>query len=418
MVGITVIRPGETLKRFHRRPNFPISGTMKPFGLYPIMAHPVLPGETLKSATTKWTVLSQPIVNPMVGDWLESWMFYVKITDMDPDLSAMFISDGVSTSGHTMGGDSDVWFAKTGQIAWMKKMNATVYKAFMINEGESEVTFTDGNTLVKQMKMNIQSWYQNMMFEPAEVALDTSGPRDATGQMRAWEMVQQMQMTELTYEKYLQQYGVRADRVADNAPEILRYSRSWTKPTSHVDPATGTPSSAWIWNDEMKVEKDKRFDEPGFIVMMACIRPKMYQKKMRYSLIGELWGFSDFFPAYTLADPSAGIKNITTVNPVFEPDWNLSEGSDDLIYDHRDLLAHGEQFINTWVEADQPYPIPFGTKMDGTAAGLPQYMRGEYCGINDINRLFVEDTLEKGMRAAYEGIVQLTIAGHVTDTTQ
>lgn len=414
LANIQVIQPGETRKRFHRRPNFPIAGTMKPFGLYPIMCHPVLPGETLKAASSKWTVISMPLKHPTVGAWLESWLFYVKLTDLDRDLGQMFISDSYSTSGWTVTTARDHYFNAVGQINWVHDCMVRIRDAFFLNEGEAVVNLTSPDDQVTMVKMNMRSWYQNMMFEPAETALDTTGEMDHREQMSAWAMLQQMQMTELTYESYLEQYGVQSMKLGIGEPEILRYTRSWTKPTNHVDTSTGVPSSAWVWNDEMKADKDKRFEEPGFILQCATVRPKMYQRNLEASMVGNLWGFSDWYPAYNLTDPAAGIKRIGTDDDVFKSDWNAAEGEVQLLYDHRDLLSHGEQFINDF--SNMPYDLPFSTAMSGIAAADPSAVRGEYCDVGDINAIFT-GTGEENKRCHYEGITGLTIAGHVQDTT-
>lgn len=414
-MAIQVVQPGQTRQRFHRRPNFPIAGTMKPFGLYPIMCHPVLPGETLKSATTKWSVVSMPVKNPLAGAWLETWLFYVKLTDIDQDLGNMFISDSYSSSGWTSASDLDYEFTKTGQIQWIGHCLNRIMIDYFSNENEGFPYIADNSQNIAQVKLNNVSWYQNMMFEPAETALDTSGPRDAHEQLKAWEMLQQMQMTELTYERYLEQYGVKAQRFQAGMPEILRYSRSWTRPRNHIDQSTGTPTSAWVWDDEMKAEKDKRFVEPGFIFQVATIRPKMYQAMLRYSMVGNLWGFSDWFPAYNLTDPSAGVRNISTDDPVFDTSWNGAEGADELLYDHRDLLSHGEQFVNDWTNL--PYALPMSTQMSGLAAADTWDVRGEYCNVTDVNNLFSGAT-EATRRCYYEGMTSLVIAGHTQDTTR
>lgn len=413
--SITVVRPGETRKRFHRRPNFPIAGTMKPFGLYPIMCHPVLPGETLKSSKMKWSVISQPLANPFGGAWLESWVFYVKLTDLDRDLGQMFISDTYSTDGWLNTGARDHFFTGLNQIDWIRKCVDRVRDAFFSDEDQTAPNLGGVHQNIPMMKMNTRSWYQNLMFEPAEVALDTTGERDHTEQMSAYQMLTQMQLTELTYEKYLEQYGVQSMNLGIGEPEILRYNRSWTKPVNHVNPINGTPSSAWVWNDEMNIEKDKRFEEPGFVIMMAGIRPKMFQKRILYSMVGNLWGFTDWYPAYNLTDPAAGVRRIGTDDIVFETDINAAEGEVQLLYDHRDLLNHGEQFVNDWT--NNPYPHPASNRMSTIAAAAEVDIRGEYAAVVDIEALFLNSSGESDYLCQYDGIVGLTIAGHVTDTT-
>lgn len=412
-MNVQIIQPGETRKRHIRRPNFPVAGVLKPFGLYPIMCHPVLPGETLKAASSKWSVVSQPLVNPFVGAWLETWLVYVKLTDIDRDLGEMFISDSFSTSGYTAGGAYERMFTWNGGIDWIRKCVYAVHDSYFLDEGEARKTFGSPESQVPQIKMNAQSWYQNLMFEPTEVALDTTGERDHTEQMRAYEMLTQMQMTELTYESYLEQYGVQSVRLGVGDPEILRFTRSWTKPTNFIDPSDGSPSSAWVWNDEMKLDKDKRFTEPGFILMLAAVRPKMYQKNQLYSMCANLWGFTDWYPAYNLADPAAAIRRIGTDNLVFTTDINEAEGEVQLLYDHRDLLSHGEQFIN---EFAPKYALPLSDGWSTIAAATPPDVRGQYCD-NTANEALFVGTSNDDERCLYEGIVGLTLAGHVQDTT-
>ncbi len=413
MVQVQVIQPGETRERFHRRPNFPIAGSMKPFGLFPIMAHPVLPGETLKSATSKWTVISQPLKNPFCGAWLEQWLIYVKLTDLDRDLGQMFISDTYSDTGWKLSAVRDRYFTYTDGYNWIKLCTERFHDAYFLSQGETAKVLNSPDADIRRIKLNNRSWYQNLMFEPAEVALDTTGERDHDEQMTAWQMLNQMQMTELSYENYLEQYGVTSMRLGIGEPEILRFTRSWTKPTNIIDPTDGSPSSAWVWNDEMKTTKDKRFNEPGFILQIAAVRPKMYQRGQLYSMIQNMWGFKDWYPAYNLSDPAAGVKRIGTDDNVFVTDLNAAEGEVQLLYDHRDLLSHGEQFVNDLAPF---YAWPTANGWSTVAAASNSDVRGEYADDQSVQDIFV-GTSNSTERCAYEGITSLTIAGHVQDTT-
>lgn len=409
MNNLRVIQPGETRTRKRRMPNFPVAGTMKPFGLYPIMCHPVLPGETLKSFRLKWRCLSKPITHPLSGAWLETWLVYVKLTDLDRDLGNMFIDDTYSTTGYTSSG-SEKYFTKSGQIDWIKLCTEKVHDSYFMDDSETARTI-DG---VRQTKLSANSWYQNMIFKPADDALDTTDIHDAVQELDAYMMMQQMNMSELTYEKYLEQYGVRSIRQAEGDPEILRYARSWTLPVNTVEPTDGTPSSAWVWSDETKADKDKRFNEPGFLLCLASVRPKMYQKHLEHSFVGNLWGFSDFYPAYNLEDPTAGIKEITSADPVFHADHRTDVGDVTMLYDHRDLLNHGEQFVNEW--GGTPFSLPLSTGLTAQDADDNASLRGEYATSTDIDALFTSATATDKF-CYYEGIAHADILGHVTDTT-
>lgn len=302
---LQIVQPGQTRTRHTRKPNFPIAGVIKPYGLYPIFIHPVLPGETIEHITLKQRMLSKPIKHPLAGAWLETFLFYVKFTDIDRSLGDMFISDTYSTSGHTAGANNERFFVKTGQIAWVDKCMARIHDAYFVHKNETKRTI-DG---VYQCKLNHASWYQNAIFAAAATAVGAN-IETVEGQLTAFEMMQQMSMTEITYEKYLQQYGVQSVRTGIGEPEILRYARSWTLPTNTVEPTTGSPSSCWTWSDEITLDKPKLCAEPGFLVAAQVVRPKMFAKNIQSSIVGTLWGFSDWFPAYNLQDRGAGIKHM------------------------------------------------------------------------------------------------------------
>lgn len=396
-------------RRVSRSPNFPVVGKIKPYGLYPLWGLPVLPGETLQSANMKWRLLSDPVKNPLAGAWSETWLVYVKLTDIDPDLGNMFISDSVATTGYTAAADNERYFVKAGQIDWMKLCCDKIHNSFFVHENETARSI-DG---VNQVKLNNVGWYQNMLFQAADEAVPTNDSSDMYEHLSSWAMLQQMNMTELTYEKYLETFGVKPTVGNERDPEILRYSRSWTQPVNTVDPTDGSPSSAWIWSDKLEMSKAKRFDEPGFVVCVTTVRPKMYQAGLTSSMLGNLWGFSDWYPSYNLSDPTAGAKKIMTDDGLFAAATRVDVGEKEMLYDHRDLLTHGEQFINTSSHI-HPVPTSNGMKMDD--ASTPQDIRGEYCLSTDVDNLFVTATADNRF-CTYEGIASCVISGHVNDST-
>jgi hypothetical protein len=397
-------------KRHTRRPTFPMAGTMSPYGFHPLMAHPVLPGETLQSATAKMKFISKPVAHPLVGAWLETWLCYVKFTDIDRNLGEMFIKDDVSTSGYVASTGDPRYFVQSGQIDWIRMCVDKIHNAYFLDEGETRRDI-DG---VPMCKINNRSWYQNMIFKPADDAVPVTDGSDTYAHLSGWAMLQQMQMTELTYEQYLETYGVKPNQANDGDPEILRFHRSWTQPTNHVEPSTGAPSSAFVWSEEIKMDKPKRFTEPGFVVLMGCIRPKLFQDNLAASMVGSLWGFSDWFPSYNLEDPTAGVKTLAKDDPVFYG-TATDEGDEELLYDHRDLLSHGEQFINT---VSHPYRLPVATALNVKTGANANDIRGEYPTTTDIENLFVSPTTDDTARVYYEGLGLLTVSGHVTDTTR
>lgn len=393
-------------RRVTRRPNFPIAGAVKPYGLYPQWVHPVLPGETLQSMSQKSRMISMPVKHPMVGAWQEHWLVYVKFTDLARDLGQMFISDTMTTDGYTADADQPRHFTKSGQIDWVQKCVDRIHKAYFIHENESPRTI-DG---VPMMKLNNVSWYQNAVFEQVDETVPVTDASDMYKHLQGWQMLQQMSMTELTYEKYLETYGVKSISEAQGDPEILRFARSWTQPVNTIEPSTGAPSSAFVWSDEIKMDKAKRFDEPGFLVMLTGIRPKMFQANLGGSMVGNLWGFSDWYPSYNMQDPTAGVKKLLKDDHVFASALD-DEGGETVLYDHRDLLMHGEQFINS---DSLPYDLPMSTGLTTVTGSEPEDLRGEYPKESDIDGIFSG----ADPRAYYEGMAHCVVSGHVADHTQ
>ena len=403
---IRVQAPGAPRQRKMRSPHFPIVGTMKPYGLYPLWIHPVLPGETVEKIKTRMRCVSHPIANPLAGCWFEMWFVYVKLTDIAEELTDMFITDTMSTTGYTEASDQERYFSKSGQIAWTRLATERVHDTWFMDEDETARSI-DG---VRKTRMDHVSWAQNCVFEQADETPNTTDIGELGEQLTKWQMLQQMSMSEISYDDYLKQYGVKADRLNPRQPEILRYARKWVLPKNAIEPSDGSPSSAWAWYEDIELNKAKRFDEPGFLLCLTTARPKMYQKHLTASMVGELWGFSDWFPVYNLDDPTSGVKTISTASSIFHADHRTDVGDKDILYDHRDLLMHGEQFINDYTPV---HSHPMSAGMLAQDASDAYEIRGLYADDTSIDALF--SGTNKGF--FYEGMATIGMKGHLTDHT-
>jgi len=415
LINQMAVVQGGARKRHTRTPNFPLAGVIQPYSLQPVWAHPVLPGETCQSISMKYRVVSMPLANPLSGAWLESWFVYVKLTDIDKDLGEMFIKDTVSSSSYQAAASDPRYFVKSGDVDWIQLATKRIHERYFLDEGETARKLST----MPQVKLNNAAWYQNMVFEAADQAVPTTDASDLYEHLTGWAMLQQMQMTELTYEQYLETYGVRPVETREGDPEILRFSRSWTLPNNTVDPSSGAPSSAWFWSEEVALKgKPKRFVEPGFIICLQCVRPKMFQKHIEKSFVGNMWGFSDWFPSYNLQDPTAGVKELAKTDTIFAA-AATDGGSETLLYDHRDVLSHGESFVNVdFADADLKYPLPASTGLSVKTGATAQDIRGEYCKEADILALFKGAQTSSEHQINYEGIAMLNLSGHITDSTR
>lgn len=410
MSSIQVVTGQEARTRKTRTPNFPVAGTMQPTGIYPLFVHPVLPGETLTRMNLKQRIVSRPVNNPLAGSWYEGWLMYVKLTDLNRALGEMFITNDFSTSGYTAASTDQRFFTQSGEIDWVRLCYDRIIETYFVDEDATAPTI-DG---VAQAKLQNMWWGQNLTFQ-ADIS-DPAVPSnvsDVTPDVSAFEMARIMGMSEITYEDYLKQYGVQSIRAELGRPEVLRYWRSWKQPVNTVEPSTGEPTSAWIWSEDIRAEKDIYFREPGFLVGMHAIRPKFYLGQVRHSRVQDMWGFKDWFPAYNAADPSASIQAISSADAIFESSV-LHTGDPDLWVDHADLLMHGEQFVNDFTDGPT-LPLANGLSFDTGAAN--HELRGEYATEADVDALFVSSAARDNKLCYYEGIAMLTLRGHVTDNT-
>lgn len=411
MQNIQIVQPGAAKTRVQRRPNFAIQGGIAPMGLFPNFFAPVLPGETLDSHNLKATMVSAPIANPLGGSWLETWLFHVKLTDLDPDLAEMFIGTLTDSSAYQAGEDQPQYFTKTGQIEWVKLCTEFIHSKFFINEGETPITHPDGVPMIKRINSDaFESMVQDQDGETDGTMIGDSEGEEITPQMEAYLKMKQIGMGIQSYDDYLKTYGLKSiDLPKRGEPELLSYRRYWSLPSNVIDPTDGSPTGAWYWRLDEKNEKNKRFTEPGFVIGYWAVRPKFLDSKIVTSLASSLWGFEDWIPSYTLTDPAAGIKRI---------DMNAQPWVTEVLgsaayamFDLRDLHSHGEQFRNGLGR----YTPALSSYRTWSGAATEPQLRGEYVNSTDLDAIWLASGTARDLD--YDGIVSMTIKGHVMDRT-
>ena len=75
--GLTVLADTPRFQRKMRRPRHDFNVRHMPFCITPFAIAPVLPGETLKDGNLQSRAVVDPIKNPLIGWWLEHYVFYV-----------------------------------------------------------------------------------------------------------------------------------------------------------------------------------------------------------------------------------------------------------------------------------------------------------------------------------------------------
>jgi len=231
----------------------------QPWQIQPFMIAPVLPGETMDRLVMQSRVVSDPILNPLIGWWCEYYIFYVKHRDLadrdkftemmlDPnaDLSTLDSATKVEHY-HVNGVDSPA-------IDWVDLCLDRVVEEYFRYEGESVATASIGN--LPAAKVSDDLWIDSAVnsddfVDPSSLdtdLTDVGGPGGAKvlaseidAATRDYYLARMLKTTDMTYEDFLRSYGVNLPESEEvHKPELLRYVRDWSYPTNTIDPAGGS----------------------------------------------------------------------------------------------------------------------------------------------------------------------------------
>lgn len=409
---VTMAQPGKP-KRKNRYPRHPFKITQQPFVLRPFMLAPVLPGETMTNLLLQSRVVSDPIKDALAGWWLEYWVFYVKLTDLDArqEYQEMIIRpDDFSKTGLTAAAFDNLYYTAEGGITWTAQCMKRVVETYFRNE---EMVWNANNIFSMPPVAAFEerhNWTQSLVMGDDVIAMDvqlsTAGDNAFTmseleAAQREYHLQKAMGLQMPSWEDYLVQNGVNA-AVIDNPhmPELVRHIREWTYPTNTVDPSNGTPRSAVSWAVAERGDKNRYFKEPGFLFGVTTARPKVY----RGSQMGSPIGFMDtpemWLPMMLAGDAWSSMKSHITASDS-GPLPNITDAQG-YYWDMRDVLLYGDQMISGIVP---------NTATSSSMVSLPTSgAENEYPSEADVNALFVggaEATPINKLRQ--DGVVQLTI---------
>lgn len=412
--GLTVLADTPRFQRKMRRPRHDFNVRHMPFSITPFLLAPVLPGETLKDGNLQSRAVVDPIKNPLIGWWLEHYVFYVPhgampgaaswqamVLEPDRDMAAD-VTAAASLKNYHAGNGID-WVQQCLE-AILDAEKGTWFRA--ANEAWNVATI-DG---LPAARIQSDSWLESAVAAadmPDVQVSDGVNPVDMSQVERLylqWEALRAMNLTEATYEDFLRSYGVRLTKAEDpTRPELLRYSRSWQYPSNTVDPATGAPSSAVSWAIRENIEKDRFFRWPGFIFGVTIARPKVYLGKQKGVGSIMLADALSWLPAILRENAGYSLKQIANnrgplAGNVTDPDGYWV----DLV----DLFMYGDQFVNFAL-----------TETNAGLVALPTTaMQKRYPAKADVDGLFVGAT-DAARLCRQDGVVSLSIASALEDRT-
>lgn len=413
----SALMPLASQRRTIRRPAHRFHLIHKPWTIQPFMIAPVLPGETMRNLLLQSRAVTDPLENPLIGWWLEYYLFYVRHRDIDTDdndLQAMMLDPtavptalGISADAVKYYEDYDAGDAEHG-LKWASLCQQAVVEAYFRDEGESWTDHTiDG---VPSCQVGQTSWLDSVIRDADyltpdfDVDLDADTTIEASEVARAlamWQVLSQRGLVQMTYEEWLQTYNVnRPEAVVAGVPELLRYTREWVYPSNTIDPSSGAPTSAASWSVRERADKDRYFAEPGFVFGVTVSRPKVYYSNQTSHAASLMRDAYSWLPASALNDPAIRMRKVNA------GEGPLQSASGDYWWDAGDLLKYGDQFVNFATSQDEVGMIALPT-----AGGDNKYPTEAMA-----DPLFVDNTTPLEY-IRQDGVANITIASHVRDVT-
>lgn len=397
-----------------------------PFTAQPFLFARVLPGETLENLYMESRVITDPILNPIIGWKKEYFYFYVKITDLlltgienyfvDPDNTSM------TTEWSAASTQANYYTAK-GAVPFLRYAMIRVVDEYFRDEGEA---FADHLTAsdVPIVQIRESSWMDTLMDEDTFATFvggDPSAETTAEGLeavMNAFEHLRAMGMANMTYEDFLRSYGIAIPGKDENRPELIAHFSDYQYPSNTIDPTSGTPTSAVSWVFKNGKREPKFFKEPGFLVGVSITRPKMYFGQLAGALAGFASTAWDWVPNYlneaaATPMPETSIKAFATQTG---PLGDTATGVDGYYVDMRDELIHGDQFQNVVGFTDGADPSDSAANHLLVTRTIDSFDGWKYPTEAQCKSFFV--TPASAFYVKQDGYVSLQIKGKQVDYTQ
>lgn len=422
--------PGSRQERITRRPATHFDLIYKPFQLQPMCCFPVLPGETMKNCMLQIQCWTDPLIAKSKNTpWhFEYFMFYVKMRDLPgwedatdglgKDLIDMFES-AESIAAH-QDADGNAWtYCPPGGVDFVLEATKRIAECYFREEGEAwDKATADGVPLVKLFGRGRRDVHDKLTLANAYTDRRAGLDWDASGTItvddvelayREWAAQRDGTELDMDFEDWVRAAGGRAvtkndERDELHEPEDIAHFREFTYPTNTVEPTTGTPAVAAGWRLSKQSRKQIRFQEWGWVVGYVVCRPKMLMLNQQGLYAAMMQTRETWFPPNM--DPRSYSPDLLIDDATGPLKAIMDAGNVDYYVNLRDLMQHGEQFVN-YAPA----------QASGFFATLPEADADRfYPTTTDIMSVFT-DTTNGRIRA--NGVVNMAIASYpVTKETR
>ncbi len=407
---LQIVQDVNQVRRKARNPVHPHLIEYQPYQLQPFMIAPVLPGDTMKRLSMQARVISDPLkggAGNILPWWCEHFYFYVKVRQLGETVRTAF--ETMVLEGTPMGivdpPDAKTYHAG-GTINWVKRcLEFVTENGGFRDDGEPHnVATLDGLPQVSAHRRG-QSFVDSMMRDTDPTTVnDFQNPHDTdvlAQYQEQYERMRAMRLIDMTFEDWVETYGVRLPSTASlERPELIRMSSEWSYPANTVDPATGLPSGAASFAINLSADKDRFFNEPGFIFGVTTVRPKIFLGNQKGSASSMMDGALNWMPRILADQPHVTVREF--VGGTASPTGPLRGQTAGYWLDTRDLFTYGDQFL-------------VFAAAQGYAPALPA-ANGEYRfqTAAEIAALFADPAKNK---IRQDGVTRLSILSHPTTST-
>ena len=351
------------MKRRTRSPRIDYAGRTYAYALTPFLIHPVLPGETLKKAYWNMSAVSPPLISKLDGAHFDIWLFYVKASQLSnaTEMINMFVDEAALTVDAAA---SRAYFHAGNGVNFTQKCYDRVVKWYFRDADESLTPATGLIGGFQPVRTERKGWWNNMKLEstaptadellPGEsLEMPESVPSAFSDHWTQWNRMRALSFTTATFEDYLRSQGVQVpkDHARDEEaekPELLRHVQEWQFPNNTVEPTTGVPTTAHFFRLTDSADKDRYFDEPGFILGVYSYRPKILFGNLDGSMAHFMTKFTDWMPAILRDQPFTRLKEFATATGPAPEAYGQ-----DVWVDMTDYLLDGEQLFGDTLVPNQ-----------------------------------------------------------------
>lgn len=348
--------------RILRSPKHTFQVARYAFELQPFMIAPVLPGETMENLYFEARSVSDPVKNKLIGWMNEYRFFYVRVTDLLNDaIRDMFIdptnTDLAATLG--IGANQTLFYTAKGGINYVQLAYRKIVNFYFRDTPDDYADFVSGRGL-SYAQYRDKYWLDSVTDSddmPVGPDPDTANTMSELEALQmAYQQLQSLGIADMTYEDWLRSYGLSIPSKDENEPELLASFSDWQYPTNTINPVGGGASSALSWVFKNSQRDPKQFKEPGFIVGIACTRPKVYFGGLAGNLTAHLSRAWDWVPNYmneAAAEPMP-MSSLKKFAADTGPLGDRTVATEAYWVDMRDLFLHGDQWQAILAAADPP----------------------------------------------------------------